>query len=236
MAAPIPDALIATVADYVRNQRPHLSKAYGWPVPAIVPFGEFERGKDALHEANIRLRRHLAEIWRSTPSSRLEIARWYVAVWGGVKRNADETLQRYVSAAPDLLAVSGTAGVASWSKVLAVSDPERFAIFDARVSAALNALQLKRGGQHILFPRLRSQNGGIVDFNAWLGRLRTTDATRPPSTAVYATYLALVHAAARIVGDGCTPELVEMVLFANAETLASDAMAGEVRSGLAGLR
>jgi len=33
-------------------------------------------------------------------------------------------------------------GIASYSKIFSIKDPDRYAIFDARVSASLNAIQL----------------------------------------------------------------------------------------------
>jgi hypothetical protein len=73
--------------------------------------------------------------------------------------NRPEKLQGYIAAGDDELAGSGTAGIASWSKLLAIRAPEKFAIFDARVSVALKALQIVQDHERpIFFPTLPSKN------------------------------------------------------------------------------
>jgi|ERR1700683_5034105 len=92
----------------------------------------------------MRLRRVLSEIWKNEPTRRPEIAAWYVRDWGGIKSNRKETIDKYVCLSEADLTALNMQGVATWSKILVVQNPDTYAIFDARVSAALNALQLAR--------------------------------------------------------------------------------------------
>jgi hypothetical protein len=103
------------------------------------------------------------------PTRRLEVAIWYVRDWGGVKSNRKETLDKYVGLSEADLTALNMQGVATWSKILAVQNPDTYAIFDARVSAALNAIQLAKGIEtSILFPQLASRNTKIKKFQKWL--------------------------------------------------------------------
>lgn len=60
---------------------------------------------------------------------------------GGVY-DREVTLRANIALSEEELAGHGTSGVATWSKLLAIQSPERFAIFDARVSVAFDALQV----------------------------------------------------------------------------------------------
>ena len=64
--------------------------------------------------------------------------------WGGVRANRDATLAAYAASSDEELLRRGVVGVASWSKILVIRKPERYVIHDARVGAALNALQIVR--------------------------------------------------------------------------------------------
>jgi len=105
--------------------------------------------------------------------------------------------------------------VATWSKILAVQNPDTYAIFDARVSAALNAIQLAKGVEtSLLFPQLPTRNTKIKKFQEWLRR-QSFRKQRP----TYRDYVSLLRIVAKKSGLNA-PEEVEMVLFANAEVLA----------------
>jgi hypothetical protein len=206
--------LEAILSDYFVTARPALDEVYGWEIPKHCPF-DFQRGSGSCAKANMRLRRVLSEIWKNEPTRRPEIAAWYVRDWGGIKSNRKETIDKYVCLSEADLTALNMQGVATWSKILVVQNPDTYAIFDARVSAALNALQLAKGVQKpILFPQLPSRNTKIKKFQEWLGR-QSFDKQRP----TYRDYVSLLSAVARKSGLNA-PEEVEMVLFANAEVLA----------------
>ena len=121
----------------------------------------------------MRLRRFLRDLWTNEPGRRLGLAKWYVSVWGGIRANKPETIEKYVRLSETALAGSGSVqGVATWSKILAMRNPDNYAIYDARVSAALTAIQFANGAQNpILFPRVQSRNTKIIKFERWLSML-----------------------------------------------------------------
>jgi hypothetical protein len=116
---------------------------------------------------NVALKYELHRLWqRSDEHERFALAKCYVTTWGGVRRNKAATLKAYVTEEPDVIIKRGRNGVASWSKVLCIRDPKTYAIFDARVSTALNALQIIYDTPGpILFPLLPGQNKTIQAGN-----------------------------------------------------------------------
>ncbi|ANY84639.1 hypothetical protein BB934_41460 (plasmid) [Microvirga ossetica] len=211
------------LAAYVEEHGPALDSLYRWKIPAVPAFVPFERDSDSLPKANARLKRALSAAWHTQPERQFEIAEWYVAKWGGV-HNRPEKLWGYIAAAEDELAGSGTAGVASWSKLLAVRDPDRFAIFDARVSVALNALQIVQDHERpIFFPPLPSKNTKIGKFHEWMKARDHGDAHKAFPARAYGIYLRILSEVARQLELAAIDE-VEMLLFAQAEDLALQAM------------
>ncbi len=205
--------LEAILTNYLATERPTLDEVYKWNIPEEVPFG-FKRGVDSCARANMRLRRFLRDVWTNEPILKLDIAKWYVSVWGGIKANKPETIERYVCLSETTLAKSGWQGVATWSKILAVRNPDTYPIFDARVSAALSAIQFANDVKNpILFPQVPSKNTMINRFQRWL-KLQSTN--RQGHT--YGDYVSLLNAVAKN-SSLTSPEELEMILFANAEAL-----------------
>ena len=64
----------------------------------------------------------------------MDIATWYVSVWGGIRANKIGTIERYVRLSEEQLAASDLQGVATWSKILTVRNPNYYPIYDARVA------------------------------------------------------------------------------------------------------
>lgn len=217
------EELVAKVAEFIRRRRSSLGRTYIWKIPRVVPCPFFHRGTDPLWQANRRLRKCLSQQWkmRTTTNRRLALAKWYVAVWGGVRRNKDETLRSYVAAKPATLVDGDLSGVSTWSKILAVQNPHSYQIYDARVATAINAIQIHSNIAHgIFFPIPSSQNVTVRMFR----RRRYSCADIPTAERMgYRNYLALIAAVAKKAG--VHREVAEMVLFAEAEVLARRTLA-----------
>jgi hypothetical protein len=121
-----------------------LSGRYCWPPQNPIPLAE-----------TIRLKLSKQNDWALADSlndmtEKEKIAEFIIKDWGGIKGNSKSTLRRHAARA-----ASDThfpyAGIASYSKVLGVIDPLRFAILDARVVVSWNAIQLISGDQHGIF-------------------------------------------------------------------------------------
>jgi len=146
---------------FLEEKIPQLHENYDWPIPELpkeAPFnGYIPKGESNL-EQNLDLRKFLNQLWKqSNNNDRVAIAVWYVAVWGRIRSNSPAQIEKY---ALDLEAISqlGIKGIASWSKVLASRNSKRWLIFDARVAASLNVIQLVYGDRlSKRFPRLLSR-------------------------------------------------------------------------------
>jgi hypothetical protein len=153
--------LQSILTEYFVSVRSNLDIDYDWDIPKTIPI-PFVRGTDSCAQANMRLRRGLRNSWINEPARRYELANWYVGVWGGIRRNKIETIQAYCDSSEEQLASSTWKGVATWSKILAIRNPDKYAIYDARVGAALLALQLlQRTTIPILFSHVPSRNKAI---------------------------------------------------------------------------
>ena len=126
----------------------------------------------------------------------------------------------------------GSNGIASWSKALCISDPSKFAIFDARVSASLNALQIVKGtNKPKLYPVLTSRNNAI---KKGIKLFKDKAITQAWETALecrfYSTYLKyLKNAASSLDKDrNASVTTIEMLLFAKAEELVKEAFPNEM--------
>ncbi|HRE19626.1 MAG TPA: hypothetical protein PKW21_01140 [Rhabdaerophilum sp.] len=206
------------IVDFSRQEIPRLDEAYHWPRPEELPICNFIPQFESDASACLRLRHALHKQWVTSASERRQLERWYVAEWGRIRANRPETLALYSEMTNQCLIERGMQGIASWSKILAIRNPEKYQIYDARVAASLNALQIIGTGtcaEH--FPNVPSRNKVIVEFQRKLApilRHSQTEATRNP----YRRYLAIIAYPATECANH-SAERVEMALFANAEHL-----------------
>lgn len=224
---------IALLCRFFDREVPRLATRYDWKIPAIAGFAQAgARG----HAPNLALKQYLKALWDGATSDaeRLRIARIIVSDWGGVRGNRDSTLLRYVQAATQGVAPATLQGVASYSKIFAIAHPRRFAIYDARVAACLNAVQINGG-----LARGMAFNY-VPGRNTIVGNVATrTGFTQQPAFAprhlvqrgwraigrdqTYATYLALLQACRAERPQHSLTDL-EMALFATAEDECRQAM------------
>ena len=65
---------------------------------------------------------------------------------GGIRNNRNSTIEKYVLESAKKAPCTPINGVASYSKIFAVTNPNIYAIYDARVAACLNAIQYNANG------------------------------------------------------------------------------------------
>jgi len=209
---------VRTVLDGPRNW-------YRWKInPELLPPGIQLEGTES-YDRNLELKYKLSEALKTGDwNGRLELVDYYIRTWGGIKNNNPETLWFYAHSDPIDLIARGTQGVASWSKALCIRNPDRYAIFDARVSAALNALQMIGKTEHpLLFPTLTSQNTTIAASKAFLKN--TADKygwQKAGDKEFYLIYLDLLKSLSHELKESI--QTIEMVLFSKAEELLRQAM------------
>ncbi|GEM_PF-2748526 len=103
--------------------------------------------------------------------NKLKLAHWIIKDWGGVIRNNPVTIENHLSIADQLDRTITTKdvplmGIASSSKIFTLKDPKKYAIYDARVAAALNAIlkESKHATKIKYFPHIASRNKVIKEF------------------------------------------------------------------------
>jgi hypothetical protein len=154
---------------FIQDRLELVTQHYPWTInTAFLPDGiVLDNGTN--YEQNIQLKWLLNEQFQQGPEeSRLHLITYYISKWGGVRSNAAATLDMYTTMDPqELILVRKIKGIASWSKALCVRNPNQYAIFDARVSATLNLLQLQglNEQERRWFPRLSTRNKTINQIN-----------------------------------------------------------------------
>ena len=205
-----------------------LPKNYVWPkkgdFPDLSPIigKSFEISGDTFQK-NVFLKLNSKDLWEKYGG--IELAKWVVSEWGGIRGNKNSTLQSYVDRVNTGSDFGELRGVASYSKILSFKDPTQYAIYDARVAISINAIQLILGrNQGLAFRYLTGRNKTLQRFrddvrtsyvtltnNGWAGM-------QPDDT--YHTYLTLLKEVAEHLNSVAIYEL-EMCLFADAESLAT---------------
>lgn len=204
---------------YFCSELPMLRSTYDWdfklknfPDKNYLPSGDSSYSRSR----HVRDYIHKAICTMSQFSGDLQI--WYVRDWGRVRGNKQETLELYIESPEEELFSLGAKGVASWSKILSVRNPGRYAIFDARVSIALNSLQYKFEVEDpILFPQLPSQNKSYVT-GAQAAIKKSKFFSLDAGNSFYQRYLEILKECVRC-DKSMDIQDAEMVLFSNAPDL-----------------
>jgi len=211
-----------TLQSFCQDRVLRLKEIYHWNEPdSVLPRTvEFNPPIDVSSaDWNIALKWALHEAFcNADETDRLSIAEWVVKHWGGVKKNKPETFDVYLAMTRQPPgAQTPWQGVASYSKILSVYDPKQYAIFDARVASALNAVQmLYEGNLTVRFPIPNGQSEAIKRF---ANKIVEIDAALEIEKAqAYAEYLRLIKAVSNTLG--CELYTIEMLLFSLATRLA----------------
>ncbi|MBU2764972.1 hypothetical protein HAP94_01885 [Acidithiobacillus ferrivorans] len=153
---------IKTLCEFFEREIPNLAKSYHWNIPRIDGFIPSETSN---YHANLELKRHLNNQWISASHERkCEISKIIVSDWGGVKGNKKETLAGYVEAIDKQNPETPLKGIASYSKIFSIARPDQYAIYDARVAACLNAVQLNADIQGVCFNYVPGRNNIVGNY------------------------------------------------------------------------
>jgi hypothetical protein len=214
-----------------RIRSPALDVAYDWKVSqrAWTKLPNFKESTLPEPERNVALRNYLAGRWADANlEGRIELANWIVNDWGGIKGNKHETLTSHVlkTQASDLNLPFE--GIATYSKIFSIADPDRYAIYDARVATALNAIQLLQNVPLFMFPIPPGRNKEIDQPKTKQGfsdiytrkKLMELGFAAAPRRDTYKIYLQLVCQLKQL--SGWTLLLLEMELFARATSFSKE--------------
>lgn len=217
------------VTEYLKTHLCDLERDYNWAVPKSLQFcGSFP----SVYYQNRLFKNALNREWAiaDTDDEKLYIAQKVIRDWGGIKGNKDATLQKYARWASRELSQHPKpyTGVASYSKLYAIVNPNEYAIYDARVAVSLNAIQclydVGQGG--IYFNYLDGRNnttghagkkiGFIYEAPYTKSALQAKGWTRYKRDNIYDFYLTFLKRCQKNIPEHDLCDL-EMLLFARAE-------------------
>jgi hypothetical protein len=208
------DLTIQTYAELIAKHfesRPiNLGVEYVWP-----------RGKNAVpYQETFQRRLAKSDDFISKPNCRPKIALDVVQTWGGIRGGNDETIRQMSQESPEQLIGRGTTRVASWSKILALHDPCKFFIYDARVAFALNHIISTSTSDADHFPMLPTRNNKIRKAIQTL-RSKGVRYGQPKTVEpFYRTYIDVVDAVSEKLQ--ILAWQIEMALFARGPVFASE--------------
>lgn len=227
-------SIVNFLAELMKTELWKVRQEYKWKIPNLEGFTPLENANN--YESNIALKKHLARKWQTADQTeRLELAHWVIAQWGGVRANKPERLAKYVDLAKDDVVPSVLYGVASYSKLFAIADMDKYVIYDARVAACLNAIQYVYDCPNpIAFNYIPGRNNTVGNTGNKSGftqdeRFKVKTLTeklgwqRVKRNETYRKYLDVIHAVKKELGHDNVYDL-EMYLFAMAEIHCEKAM------------
>ena len=149
---------IHTLIGFFETNLPNIDSLYTWPIPKILGFENDANLTNAQN--NIRLKHYLNARWHDSNQSEKEnLAKVVVEDWGGVRTNRPGTIDSYVRSIQSSTPNMKLQGIASYSKIYSIVNLEKYAIYDARVSASLNAIQINAGvTDGVAFNNIPSRN------------------------------------------------------------------------------
>lgn len=203
-----------------------ISNGFANSTPFAFDYASYNtRSYADMWRMNIELHDAMNEYWNNTigdDAAQDEFGLWVIQSWGGIRKHKEETLRKYLYQAKNFNSIDGKDGVASYSKLMAAKNCDRFFILDARVAVALNVLQLEYfGGHRYFFDVLSTQNGEISAFNKMYKRKQyEAIGYRVFDGNMYAFFNELILKMAGYLGVRGIE--VEMMLFDNATNIIAD--------------
>lgn len=206
-----------------------IEKNYQWKVDlAKLPFNVGIGEGMSLYQTNLAFRAQVSKMLKESNKSEQEL--WHRRIiqdWGGIRRFNDfDWVPNFLKELEGgKLSWKSSNRISSLSKVAAFTNPEKYGIYDARVSLVLNwLLYLETDHEGPFFKDLsnRSRNTKLIPQVKW-DRIHTrsgSEISYLSNASFYFTYNALLRALANRLGpnDDRSFERVEMTLFSIPET------------------
>jgi hypothetical protein len=230
------DPLPIAISEFISKHLSGMPK-YAWKVSPET-WNKLKTGFD--HKAyaddgarlNMELRKHLAKYWaKATSDEKLRLADWIASDWGRIHGNKVETLRGYIKQADVGNPSTPFYGVATYSKIFSMKEPNKYPVYDAWVATSLNSIQLLLMSEGklsrpnlVAFPIPPTQAGGPKRFAeaAFPERLSEMGFAVLLGDKTYEAYMSLLHNMKPTIGKSVLE--IEMILFAWADTLCARVM------------
>lgn len=213
--------ILDAFTEYLLSEGPSLKDRFNWSFSLKnCPVKNLSVDGGSAYEKTKNLRLAVYKELTTASPNNLALQIWYVRDWGKVKGNKESTLEGYVNSSHEELIGLGKKGIATWSKILSIRQPNAFVVYDARVALALNSLQKKYAVKdRIFFELLPSQNKSFVQPTN--KKIQSSDffSQKPPGD-FYLRYLDLIRNAT-LRSNKFDIQDAEMLLFSSSEELAT---------------
>lgn len=170
---------IEKIVNYLRKYKPFLKESYIWNTPSqtdlsyalengIIDGLQFNKliSETNSFKRNVILKKVMYETicLASNVENKKAIYKWIVSRWGGINVRDIDKLYNTVTEFLQQSSQSNTLkldNIASISKVLSFTLPEKYIIYDARVAFAMNWILLRSNASEIFFPMPESRNSKL---------------------------------------------------------------------------
>jgi len=128
------------IINYFSKRYKHLWQNFNWKIPNI---DGFDYSGESTYDANVKLKYYFNLKFNNCKNiqEQINIAELIIKRWGGIYRIQDKTIKKFINNFNSKKTFPHK-NVSSYSKLYSMIDPDNFAIYDSRVAACLNALQL----------------------------------------------------------------------------------------------
>ncbi|MGV7929385.1 MAG: hypothetical protein AB2L13_10845 [Spirochaetota bacterium] len=213
--------LVQSLTQYCIENLTQTNDWYTWKINEKNIPVKIDLPKGNHYQKNLTLKYELNKAWKTEADKikKGEIIKYYIEGWGGIKSNSDDKMKDYMYSSPEYLLDYGGNGIASWSKALVIHNPDKYAIFDARVSISLNCLQIVyKVGTKKLFPNIGSRNKKVKEGQKLIKDYSNKNRwEKVNKTTFYLEYLSLLKEVT--VTTNTNLSTIEMLLFSKAEEL-----------------
>jgi hypothetical protein len=187
------DFKIDKIASYLSHYKKDLQNMYKWSAPTdklinlkVISENEAETiNKLKPFDKEIKIKERVGEKLKqeqkSNPGAFIELCKWVVKDWGGIKGGKDQQLAGLITTflkddKPSFERIAST------SKVGSLIFPEKYIIYDSRVTSALNWIILSENAGKKFFPIPSGRNSKLSAFDmSILIRLKNISTYKPES-------------------------------------------------------
>jgi len=128
------------IINYISKKYKCLKQNYQWKIPNI---DDFDYSGESTYQANVKLKKYFNLKYNKCKNiqEQINVAELIIKKWGGIYSTQEKTIKEFINNFNSQKTFPHK-NVSSYSKLYSMIDLDNYAIYDSRVAACLNALQL----------------------------------------------------------------------------------------------
>ena len=163
------------ILKYFKKEISSLKVKYKWKIPTVEGFNESD---NSSYDSNVKFKNFLKNKFFEINEieHQIKVADIVIKKWGGIKSIYEKTIKKFIVnyySEKSLLIKDKTLPhecVSSYSKLYSILNPKDYVIYDSRVAACLNALQLNlRVSNGYVFNYVNGRNNIIGNYEKKIG-------------------------------------------------------------------